>query len=119
MGRSICRPFFSPPQQDRPAGSRQLVAAPHGPCDRQLAAPARQGLAPVFTTSELKIGSLLYTLCHCFLASEARDLLASKGRLKSLPLRENGRSGPLGEAICSSLHNHSQVTSDDARGPAR
>lgn len=38
VGGSIYRAFFSPPPQDRAAGSQRLVAAPHGPRDCQVAA---------------------------------------------------------------------------------
>lgn len=45
----------------------------------------QRGSAPVCTTSELKTGSLLYTPCHYFLASEEWDLLALKGKARESP----------------------------------
>lgn len=43
VGRSVCRPFFSPPQQDGPAGSQR-----RGPCEHT------EGLCPSLHNKQIK-----------------------------------------------------------------
>lgn len=79
--------------------------------------PHAAGLCPHLYRKGIKNRFPFHTLCCYFPASEEWDILALKGKAKGVPPRENEKSGPLRETICSSLYNHSQVTIDDTQVP--
>lgn len=98
-------------QQDRPAGSQRLAAAPQG----HGAAAHEAFAAPAFATGAFQPASF-FTPCDALSWPLRKSVCRpGRGRLKGLPLRGNGRLGPLEGATCSLLCSHSQVTMGDAR----
>lgn len=83
-GGELGEEAFAALRPDRRAGSQLLGAAPCRPRGDQVAATRYRAL-PVFTTRELKISSLLHTLCCYFPASEECCLLVWKGKARFFP----------------------------------